>query len=76
MGTRKQKKGKGRNRKLKESKGKKRGKEAKKLNTSKDKNEKMASSAHEFDVLMNDGSTQSMSVYKGHPLLVVNGASK
>lgn len=36
----------------------------------------MAKSAHEFDVLMNDGSTQSMSVYKGHPVLVVNGASK
>jgi len=35
-----------------------------------------AKSGHEFDVVMNDGSTQSMSVYKGHPLLVVNGASK
>lgn len=36
----------------------------------------MATSGHEFDVVMNDGTTQSMSVYKGHPLLVVNGASK
>jgi glutathione peroxidase-family protein len=37
---------------------------------------RMATSAHEFDVVMNDGSTQSMSVYEGHPTLVVNGASK
>ena len=35
----------------------------------------MAPSAHEFDVIMNDGSTKSMSSYKGHPVLVVNGAS-
>ena len=34
-----------------------------------------AKSAHEFDVVMNDGSTRSMSVYKGHPVLIVNGAS-
>ena len=32
---------------------------------------RMASSAHEFDVLMNDGSTQSMSVYKERVLVYV-----
>ena len=35
----------------------------------------MAPSAHEFDVIMNDKSTRSMASYKGHPVLVVNGAS-
>ena len=32
-------------------------------------------SAHEFDVVMNDETTRSMSAYKGHPVLIVNGAS-
>ena len=32
-------------------------------------------SAHDFDFVANDGSTKSMSSYKGHPVLLVNGAS-
>jgi len=37
---------------------------------------RMAASAHEFDVVMNNGENQSLSVYKGHPLVVVNVASQ
>jgi hypothetical protein len=39
------------------------------------KHEKMAGSAHDFEILMNDGSTRSMSHYKGSPVLIVNVAS-
>jgi len=35
----------------------------------------MTESAHDFDILMNDGSTRSMSHYKGSPVLIVNVAS-
>lgn len=37
---------------------------------------RMAASAHEFDVVMNDGSSRSMSAYKGSPVIAVNVASK
>jgi len=37
---------------------------------------RMAASAHEFEAKMNDGSMRSMTDYKGHPLIVVNVASK
>jgi glutathione peroxidase-family protein len=38
--------------------------------------EPMAASAHEFNAVMNNGESQSLSVYAGHPLIVVNVASQ
>jgi len=37
---------------------------------------KSAASAHEFSYVMNDGSVKEMADYKGHVVVVVNGASK